>query len=373
MITRHYLLIGGSALRRFLGLLLALFPLVACTPASLTLSPNHPPLQPVAEMAATDHFAWRPDGLAAAFIRGSLRVVDLARGNTEDTGLKGVQSISWGTPGLSAAVSTPQGYRVILLEPHGHEQVIASGAGTVVDQQWREGRLYALVLRNKYYSFGINQRSYLLIWQQGESSRETLLADVTLKPTTPKRVGARFTYGSYLRVSPFGDEIIYSRMHDPPAFSPEYRVFVYHLTAETERQLGRHALGDGTTILLPDGEHALLSDGKVKVERLPIWGEGRRKIYDSPTSELAAAGELIYHAGSLSRGGETLWSLVPGGKVFFSPDAARLAILTQGYLYIADVQGRIPPLKSDPQRLKLRRLRALGLISDQDYRRFITE
>lgn len=360
-------------LRRTLALLLACFLLVACTPAPLTLSPAQPPLQPVAALTAAAPFAWKPDGSAVAFAQGSLKVVDLVRGEKRDTGLEELQSLSWGAPGLSAALATPQGYRLVLLEPQGQRQTIASGEGTVVAQQWRAGTLYALLVRNKHYSFGVNQRSYLLTWQQGEASKETLLADVTLKPTTPKRVVARFPYGPYLHVSPFGDEIIYSRLHDPPAFSPEYRVAVYHLSAGTERLLGRHALIDGATVLLPDGEHVLLSDGITKVERLPVWGVGRQKVFDSPSSDLAAAGEMIYRAGSLSRRGETLWTIASGGKAIFSPDAASLAILSQEQLYIAAVQDPVPPLQPNPERLKLRRLRALGLITDQDYWRFVSE
>ncbi len=260
--------------------------------------------------------------------------------------------------------------RLQLVSDSGTE-TLAAGAGSVVAQTWHKDILYALVIRQKRFSFGVNLRTYLVRWQRDAGAGETLLADVTVDPSLPTFVGDAFPAGPILLVSPYGDEIVYTRIHDPPAFSPEYRVLVRHLVSGRERLLSRHALSGGAVALYPDGESILLSDGR-KVSRISLWGEEQTVVADTPASELDVGGDYRFLAGRLMRGDDLVWEHSGIERAVFSPDGAKLALVARRHIYIVELQSQQahPDVKVTAERLQLRRLRALGLISHEEYLRY---
>lgn len=357
------------------GLLLTtVLAIAACSPAALTFSDKErAPLAQAAAITSAQLFAWSPDGESVAIDRHGLKILHLSSGTLSRSAVDNARKLAWGAPGLALATAQDEHFRLYLREYDGEAREIAAGEGVVVDLKWSGDKLFALVMRQKYFSFGINQRSFLLTWQRGADIAEELLADATLKPSTPRKVGEHFPYGPYLHISPYGDEIVYSRLHDPPAFSVNYRVAVRHLASGRERMLGSHALSGGAAAIMIDGEHLLLSDGEYQVKRIAIWGKGQEKYFESSAGDLVAAGGLVYAAGHLYRDRERLWALPQAHPAHFSPDGSQLAILAAGQLYIVSVQRAVVRPVPTSVQLKLRRLRALGLITPVEYRRYMKE
>jgi len=368
---------------RFKGFLCRLLPLLvlallsACQAPSLHFSSGvHPPLKPLVKVTSEKLLAWSPDGQQLAVEDQGLKILDLVNGTLRPTAFTQSDCIAWGVPGLANATSRDERFRIQLLDAAGETRDIAAGEGVVVDLAWgRDQILYALVVRQKYFRFGVNQRSFLLTLQPGGAITEELLGDETLKPTTPQLFASPFPFGPRLKVSPFGDEIVYWRLHDPPAFGPSYRVVLRHISSGREQLLGRLALNNGTMALLDDGESLLFSDGQHGLICFELWGGEQTPVeaHDTPVRVLEVAGGSRYLDGSLYRSGQRIWQLSEPFPARFSPDGSRLAILAAGWLYLTELEPRVEPQHASDALLKLRRLRALGLISSEDYRFFRKE
>jgi len=354
----------------------------ACSPVTLSFDdPLRPPLLPVASASSTGLLAWNPSGSMIAVDNRGLALVDLDKGRSQRLSDPSPGLAAWGTPGLAVASvhGETASLRLVRSDAPGKGSGIESVEfdGVVTAMTWsRTGLLYALVNRHAYYQFGINQRTLLLRWRPGQEPTWEQLSDVTLDRSTPTLVGERFPFGPQLELSPLEDEILYSRLHDPPAFPAEYRVFVRHLETGKERMIGRHGLNGGEARLLPDGESALLAEGSFPLRKLPLWGEGEEGLPLPSGPTLEVAGELVYVGGGLYRGSERLWQLTRPFPGRFSPDGSRLAILSQGQLYVLDTAATtsgVEPPSPSAKLLKLRRLRALELISPAEYRRYREE
>ena len=358
---------------RLLGGVVGAVLLAGCTPPNLTArSGELNSLQAIVRVASDRFLAWSPDGSQLAVEHHGLKIYRLADGALHDTPIKHFDCVAWGDPGLASAVSEDTHFSLRLLDAQGQLRELASGEGDVVDLAWASGQtLLALVLRHETYSFGINQRSYLIAWKPDSPLVEELLADVTLKPSTP-RLSKTFPLGPTLMVSPVGDEIIYRRLHDPPAFRAGYRVMVRHLATGRERKLGDQPLSVGGLAMMADGETALFADER-QLLQLELWGEAREQVADEMVQHVAVAGEYSYIDGALFRRQQRLWELPADFPGIFSPDGRHLAIIASAWLYLLDLPEAAARLAVTPQLLKLRRLRALGLISADDYRRFRKE
>jgi len=350
----------------------------SCAPVTLPFDdPSLQPLVPVAEVSSANLLVWSPDGSRVAVDDRGLVLIEADSGQSRRVSDKSPRIVAWGMPGLALAYPLGEKTSLQLQREPGTKVEQLEVDGFVTAMTWsRSGVLYALVNRHTYYRFGLNQRTLLLSWQPGQEPSWQQLADVTLDRSTPSLVGEAFPLGPQLELSPLEDEILYSRLHDPPAFAAEYRVFVRHLATGRERLLARQGLQGGAAHLLPDGETALLTGEGGALEKKLLWDGGQERLPQRVSSFLEVAGELMWVDGAVYRGAEKLWQLQQPLSARFSPDGSRLAVLGQGHLYLVGVPTPIAVEETvvpSPELLKLRRLRALELISPAEYRRYREE
>jgi len=362
-----------SCLRGYLLLVSLLF-LTACSVPRLEfLDQERAALAPHLKLSS-ELLVWSPDGQQLVVDQRGLKVFDLPRGTLHDTGIKRFDRIAWGAAGLAVASSENARYQIRLLDHRGDIQQIAAGEGVVVDLGWGQDQtLLILVMRHVYFRFGTNQRSFLLTWRPGSDISEKLLADVTLKPSTLRQLSSSFPFGPRLQISPLGDELVYSRLHDPPAFGASYRVVVRHLATGKERLLGVEKLAGGISVLLSDGESLLFFDGSSRLVRLGLWSDKQAVVQDQAVHFVDAVGDWLYVDGRLYSGPQQVWQLPQAYPAVFSPDGSHLAVSAHKNLYVISTSARVAPPGRSPELLKLRRLRALGLISNDDYQLYRKE
>jgi YD repeat-containing protein len=318
--------------------------------------------------------AWSSDSSSLAVVDQDLTLYKLDSGKLNR--LSGVRPrvVAWGEPGIATATSVDETSSVQLFSPDGDVTAEINVDGVVTAMVWtQDDKLLALLKRQKYFKFGVNQQTFLLSWAGEGEPEYAKLADATLKPSTPRIVGDQFPYGAFLQFSPFGDEILYTRLHDPPAFGVSERAAVYHLQTGKERLLGFYPIGAGTARLSADGETALVSDEAQKIKVKKLWGDDEQTLFNFPVRRFDHSGDLIYAMGTLYQGTEVLWQLKQSMLGVFSPDGKQLALSGNGQVYVVDVPNSVKEVKVTPERLSLRRLRVLGLISSEEYLEYAKE
>lgn len=236
----------------------------------------------------------------------------------------------------------------------------------------REGEWLAFVTTHEIFRFGGNLRSRLLRWDGVHAPRESMLNDTTLyRPTLAGEGAALATLRPQL--SPHGDEILYMRLYNPPAFASYIAVTLRHLDTESDHLVARLPKMSGSATYLDGGEVVAYGDGISAVKLIDPWTMGERGHFPYPGVRLAApaSGEILWIDNSLlRRDGQLLLSFNKTAEPvrFFSD--GRLLLRDNEHLWLLrglPAAPSPPPLPSATQLPLLRKWRAEGLIDVQEY------
>lgn len=235
----------------------------------------------------------------------------------------------------------------------------------------RQGEWLAFVTTLQSFRFGGNLSSRLLRWDGAQAPVEELLNDVTLDRST---LADKEALLATLRpqLSPYGDEILFLRLHDPPAFDPYIAVVLRHLETRSERTVAKLPKLSGSAIYLADGELVAYSDG-LMVRIIEPWSDKEQQRLPMSDLRLAASpsSEILWLDNALLRSnGQIVTS--------FSPSAQPVTFLTDGRLLLRDKErlsllsglpaGALePPTPASDRLLLLRKWRAEGLIDVREY------
>jgi len=348
---------------------LAPSPLESLLPPSLTMQPVAEGLLPQSPIAVSS------DGSLLALVRLDGLFL-LSRPNDIETTLTAEHPLAvvFNPQGseLAVAFSTADGSRL---------QRIATSNGKVLAEISFSGRCEALLSRQgewlafvttvETFRFGGNLRSRLLRWDGKQAPIEELLNDVTLDRST---LAEKETLWATLRpqLSPHGDEILFLRLHDPPAFDPYMAVVLRHLETGSERTVAKLPKMSGAAIYLDDGELIAYGDG-LMVRVVEPWSEKEKQRLSRSGQQLAAspAGEIIWADNDLlQRDGQIVMS--------FAATAEPLAFLADGRVLLRDnnrlyqlsglsVARPETPAPASDRLLLLRKWRAEGLIDVREY------
>lgn len=246
--------------------------------------------------------------------------------------------------------------------------------GRITSLIWRSEReLLAGALTVKKYSFGSDLKSWLYRWDGGTAPVATLLTGVTLRPKVAAMPEALLYNQLLIAVSPYGDEIAYSALKDPPVFTPYLKVSTRNLETGGETEVAKTTLGAGRVAYTPDGEALLVGDdketGRVSLrdgKTVARWPSSGRSLAVSPSGAHTFLDAQLYQ-------GDRVSATFPAGtRGVFLPDGSGLALSHQGTLYLVSglKDAPAPPLPFDLDRLlELRRLKSQGLITESEYRR----
>lgn len=284
-------------------------------------------------------------------------------------------ALSFSPNGERLAVAIPTGRATILrlYDAQGKTVSETKVAGRVISLLWRsEDQLLAGVIDFLKFSFGTELTSYLYQWDGKTAPQKAQLTDVTLRKQVAEMPQELLLDQLRLAISPYGDEIAYTSMKDPPLFSPYLRVIIRHLDTGADTEVAQASIGAGTVAYGPDGEWLLvgsataetrkvsLPDGKVLEKRPPSAGH----------PAVSPAGTYSFLGGDLYQGGKVIASFPPEAIGSFTPDGSGLALRHNGKLYLLSglKDGGVARPADLERILKLRRLRSQGLISDDEYR-----
>lgn len=236
----------------------------------------------------------------------------------------------------------------------------------------RKGEWLAFVTILEPFRFGGNLSSRLLRWDGGHDPVETSLNDTTLDRST---LAAAEMLTATLRpqLSPHDDEILFLRLHDPPAFAPYVAVVLHHLETGSERLIAKLPLFSGSAIYLDGGELVAYGDGINLVRIIDPWSEAESQRLVRAGNQLAspASGDMLWVDEALLRrdGQELLTAAKEAEPVAFLP-AGRLLLRTREELWLLSGLPVTATATSQPDSEELRLLRkwrAAGLIDAREY------
>lgn len=329
----------------------------------------------VARLDADPLFAASPDGTHVAYSREGVRVVSLSSRKSQLLFRESPLALAWSPNGQQLAIAYLHGAenRIALFSVDGRLTADTVTVGHVVAIFWPEAdTLLALTVELEPHSFGTTCREVLLRWQPGETPLRTILHDVTLKPATLRRRGIPALLRAIApRLSPAGDELLYGRIQDPPAFEAYLKLVIRNLDSADERVISTSRFPGETIRFSVDGEGLLLQTAGRTV-LLDSWSGAEKPDRDLPGQESLPSARCCLSADGrfVEADGRTV-QLPPRTNGQFLGDG-RLLSSHNGRLYL--VSGFAPtaavpalPLEKQKRLRTLRAWRAAGLISADEY------
>jgi hypothetical protein len=317
-------------------------------------------------------FAADPTRERIALGREGLRLWTPATGAETRLDATTPSALAWSPAGDRLAAAFPRAGEtaVRLLDPAGRPGEETVVAGEVHRICWLpgDGLLFAATTL-KVYSFGGGFSLTLFRWDGRGAPQATSLHEVTLKPLTLRQWGGVIHRTPGLALSPLGDEILYARLHDPPAFSPYLKLIVRHLETGGERVVASVPLPGATAVFAPDGETVLYGDGR-QVHTVEAWTgrEGESRPTPGAAIALSPAGEWLLLDDRLYREGAEAAVFAEPCAGAFAP-GGRLLLRCGGRLHL--LSGLVEEAPAPPavreRLLLLRKWRASGLITPDEY------
>ena len=357
-----------------LGLFLGTLTGCAATLQSSAL-PQGVAVRTLAKVDAGGAFAVNRSGVVAAVSQGNLQIIPPTGGPGRSIAPAPATDLEFAPDGtrLAAVFATPDKSLLQLFDLEGKILAETMVTGRITSIAWRsEHELLATALQMKKYSFGTELISLLYRWDTVAAPVATTLNDMTVKPRTAKLPEATLNQSVKMALSPYGDEIAYSSLKEPPLFKTYLSVALRHLDSGASRVVAEVDLGSGGPLYTPDGETLLIGDSQALTRRLSLpegkeinaWPVAGDHIACSPSGSY-----MLLHGHLYQGGQEVAWFPRESTGVFL-PDGSGLAISCEGTLFlVAGLNDPKPPPPADLGRiLELRRLRSLGLITDKEFK-----
>ncbi|PLX95365.1 MAG: hypothetical protein C0621_03815 [Desulfuromonas sp.] len=338
-------------------------------------------LTPVTTTLPQTPFAVHPDGTALASVReDGLWWVPLDGRAAYRLSERHPTALSWNPSGERLALVTvannSSSLQVITLTG----EVVATEelSGFASDLIWRNvHEILLLTQKLTRYSFGGNLEMSLQVWHENQPLQRESIHSVTLKKSTLALGERLFTVPS-LQLSPWGDEILFERIHDPPQFPVYQRMVVRHLDSGEERALEATPLLSPPARYSADGEAILYADGDGKLLSLSLWPQGKMPELLFEPEVLArqltlnADGSRGWRDGALWQGKTRLWSWSEVEAVKYAAGSFWFRAGKKIFRLEGDREATLSPLAAldEGQRNKLlllRRWRSNGLITPADY------
>lgn len=353
--------------------------LVGCAQpmAKLLPLPNGLSLQEISPLKPTTPVAVSRDGAQIAVGHKGLRVRSLVDGS--EIVIKGVipTALAFSPDGTRLAAAFTRGAESELIIFHSGTGVAlnrVNASGQIRSLLWRTEGILAVADLVQSYKFGSNFQNYLYLWDTIGPLRREKIHDVTLDPITLKTWGEQIATIPAPHLSPWGDEILLARLIDPPAFDPYLKLVIRHLETGEERQVvSGLPLDGGAADYLAAGDRIIhwSSTGALSVDP---WQEEAGERFSSPGRTIATSpgGEILWLDGKILRQESELLQL--------PHDARPVVVLADGRLFFRwqdrlwqlsglPVEGSTPALDTQQRDrvLRLRKLRAQGLITPEEY------
>lgn len=332
----------------------------------------------VARLDAAPLFAAAPGGKQVAFARDGVRIAPLPTGKSRALSTDTPLALAWSPDGwkLAAAFGRGTESRIAVFDDGGITVAETTVPGRVGALFWpAPGALLAVSLELEHHKFGTSCREVLLRWDLVGVPERTILHEVTLMPSTVRKWdAASMARAISPALSPLGDELVYGRLQDPPAFAAFMKkIMVHNISTGAEREIVKTGFADGTARFTVDGEELFVSDASGQIRLLGVWSGAEKQIVPFSGRALAVSPDglhLLADGRLLDAGREV--ALFPTGTTGEFLDDGRLLAAADGTLFLvsgfgAPVAGPALPPEKRKRLSTLRAWRSSGLISADDY------
>lgn len=359
------------------AVLAGLFLMAFTPPANASNAPNGYLVSPLGSIAAGGAFAPDPQVKMIALDRDGLFLVDLAEQTEKRLSEKSPLELAWSADGsqLAAVFASEEQElsRLVFFDREGKESGLVKVPGRVTKLVWDSaGELLGQAVTSHKFTFGTNLKASLFRLDSKRQLVSIPLYETTLKPSTVDKFGESLYQMLSFDLAPLGDEIVYTRLSDPPVLRKHLQVFSKHLKTGKERQVFDLPLESGASFWVHNSEWLLLSDGSARTFLYDPWQGEVMQTWPVPGQSVALSpqGDLIYIDGTLYRYGEELMA-VPSGRAKFSYDGQHLLVADQQNLVVIDLPAIdvAEPLESSirDELLRLRELRSDNLLTHEKY------
>lgn len=163
--------------------------------------------------------------------------------------------------------------------------------GPVLAVAWSSRQdLLVIGYRLQEFSFGANLSQWLVRLHDGR--REQLdLWDTTLKPGTARNLKNSLSALLPAAFSPAGDEVIFTRLHDPPQFPAYLELRYRNWQVPAERKLLQLSVQPVSLGWEPTGEVVTCRSGSHPAQRVELWPDAAGAV---PAAAPAPAAELLW-------------------------------------------------------------------------------
>lgn len=366
-------------MKKFLSVLfvfLTLGSLAGCATTMPARVPEGFQVKPIAGSDAGTPFDAGRRGAIASVTGGSVLLTDL-QGQSVTIAQTAAVALSFSPAGDRLALALDAGNATLLriVDTTGRTVGETKIPGKVTSVAWRsEKELLAGVLNIKKLSFGSQMTSRLFRWDGSAAPLATILNDVTLRPQVASLPDELLYNQLIIAISPYGDEIAFTSLKDPPLFAPYLKVFIRDLESGSGSEIGQAPLGKGKVIYTPDGESLVIGDANDATRSISLPEGKELESWPSAANNpaLSPSGAYLLLNGRLYQKGKEIATFPSESRGSFLPDGSGLAVSYRGKLYlVSGLKDALPPaLPAELERvLKLRRLRSQGLITDKEYRK----
>lgn len=331
----------------------------------------------VSQLDAEALFAADPGGKQVAFSQDGVAIAPLPVGEAHCISSERPLALVWSPDGTRLAVAFARGTasRIIVFGADGIPAVETTAAGRVGTLFWpASDTLLAVALELEHYRFGISCREVLLRWNLSGNPARTVLHETTLRSFA----GRTWREDAMLRavspaLSPQGDELVYGRIQDPPAFDTYLKMMVRNLSSGDEREVAKSVFPDGGARFSADGDELFLRTESGRINRIDAWNGAEKQSvpFSGRLPVVSPDGHHLLVEGRLLDDGREVALFPPRATGNFLDDG-RLLLVDNGTLFL--VSGfetsvvRAVPSPEKQERLRtIRTWRASGLISAEDY------
>jgi WD40 repeat protein len=337
--------------------------------------PEQYSVQRLGSVTKASPVAWHPDNNYYAVAASGL-VIGQVNGSLFSVDRHAPKAISWSPTGafLAASFGNSQKSTIRIFSFDGTALADVAVEGSVLDLGWTsDDELLIAAVTVKTFSFGGNYSVSLYRWRQNEELSQEVIADTSPLKSHLEAMGESIYNSVHLQISPFRDEIIYTRLLIPPNVDMHYQLVVRHLDSGREKVITKIPYGSQGGRYLLQGDNVFFSDGHYQSIKRSIWGTEAYETYKPGRFvEISPGGRYKLIDQNLLQDRDVLFSFAKVDKAAFSPDGSKLLFTSGRDLYLlSDLEDSPVQRVTVSQRLlELRRWRSEGLITPQEYEQY---
>jgi WD40 repeat protein len=341
----------------------------------ITDLPEQYSVQYLGSVNSASSLAWHPDSDHYAVSASGLAIGQVGEGATS-VDRHSPKAISWSPTGsfVASSFGTTKNSTIRIFSFDGTALANVAVEGAVHDLGWTsDNELLIAAVTVKTFSFGGNYNVRLYRWRQNEELSHEVLADTSPLKANLAAMGDSIYDSVHLQISPFHDEIIYTRLLTPPNVDMHYQLVVRHLDSGSEKVIAKIPYGSQGGRYFLQGDNVFFSDGTYQSIKRSIWGTEAYETYKAGRSvEISPGGRYKLIDRKLLQDRDILFSFAKVDKAAFSPDGSKLLFTSGRDLYLLSALDD-PPVQRvtvSQRLLELRRWRSEGLITPQEYEKY---